>query len=176
MMLQTLYPLLFSLLSAVSNLPVTTGGQAPPFTVADSEGHMLDLGTLLKSGPVVVAFFPKAQTGGCTQEMRAFVSHEAMLKKYHATLLAVSRDDAAAMQAFRKSLNATFAFVPDTEGVLMRQYKSKMPLVTVAHRKTFVINTQGTIVWITEGSDAIALKGIEAALKQAQAPSLGSKS
>lgn len=142
------------------------GARAPAFTVADCDGHMLDLEALLQEGPVVLAFYPKAKTSGCTQEMQAFVKRADLLHKYHATLIAVSRDEAKTLQAWRAELGARFAFVPDTEGTLMRQYQAKMPVVTVAKRKTFIINQQGTIAYMAEGGDAIALKGVAEALEK----------
>lgn len=155
-----------SFLPAAAEPAIEVGAQAPAFEVADADGHMLELKALLERGPVLLAFYPKAQTSGCTQEMQAFVGQTAMLEKHHATVIAISRDDAKTLRAWRQKLGASFAFVPDTDGVLMKSYKAKMPVVTVAKRKTFVINQQGTIVYVAEGNDAIALKGVEDALKK----------
>jgi peroxiredoxin len=161
---QSLLSLMFVLTTAVTGSALQVGQKAPPFTAIDCDGHMFDLQQALSQGPVIVAFYPKAQTSGCTQEMRTFVSQGSMVQKYHAQIVAISRDDAKKLQTFRQELGASFVFLPDPDGALMRLYDSKYPVVTVAKRKTFVINQEGTIVLVTEGKDAIALKGIEEAL------------
>lgn len=143
---------------------VGVGARAPTFTVADSDNQMVDLASLLSQGPIVLAFYPKAQTSGCTQEMTALVQQTKMLKRHKAQVLAISRDSAPILQQFKKQLKAPFAFIPDGQGTLMRLYNCKMPVVTVAKRKIFIINQKGVIVHTAEGQDAIALKGVEQAL------------
>ena len=163
-----LLSLLFALTTALLGPDLEVGQQAPPFTAVDCDGQRFELQEALGRGPVVLAFYPKAQTRGCTQEMRAFVDQGRMLQKYHAQVVAVSGDDATTLQTFRQQLHAPFAFLPDPDGTLMRLYQSKMPVVTVAKRKTFVIDQRGRIVLVIEGKDAIALKGVEQALQGPQ--------
>ena len=156
--------LLVTLISSLTGPDLEVGQQAPPFTAADCDGKIFDLQQALTHGPVVLAFYPKAQTQGCTQQMRAFVDQGSMMQKYRAQIVAVSRDNPKTLQTFREQLHAPFLFIPDEDGTLMRLYQSKMPVVTVAKRKTFVIDGSGKIVLIIEGKDAIAQKGIEQAL------------
>src|SRR5262249_51540191 len=48
------------------------GDAAPDFTTQDSDGNNVTLSAMLKDGPIILAFFPKAFTGGCTREMTAY--------------------------------------------------------------------------------------------------------
>jgi peroxiredoxin Q/BCP len=152
------------ILPASSSPALVRGERAPSFVTADSAGQSVSLTELLQHGPVVLAFFPKAQTSGCTLEMQAFVRAADTLARHHAQVLAISGDSAADLQAFRQAVNAQFTFVPDTSGALMALYQAKMPFVAIAKRRTFIVGRDGRIAHIVEGKDAIALTGIEAAL------------
>src|SRR5688500_15892699 len=91
------------------------GETVADFTVKDSDGKSLTLSSLVKSGPVVVAFFPKAFTPGCTRQLSAFRDRSADLAQRDATVLAVSMDDAQTLQRFKAELKAPYHFVPDPE-------------------------------------------------------------
>ncbi len=140
------------------------GDKAPDFTVTDTEGKTYALKTLLAEGPVVLAFFPKAQTSGCTRELTGYTAQYQELRKYKATLIAVSMDDLAVQREFKAILSAPFPMIPDHEGKVVEAYDVKMPMVPVAKRRTFVIDRLGTIVHIDEGGDAIEPKGAITAL------------
>jgi peroxiredoxin Q/BCP len=134
------------------------------FTSPDCDAQRFSLAKALAHGPVVLAFFPKAQTSGCTQEMEAFVSQAEQLAQHQAQVVAVSADSAETLKTFRDIVHAKFLFVPDVDGHLMKLFEAKMPLLTIAKRRTFVISRSGTIVHIAEGKEAVALTGIREAL------------
>jgi len=70
-------------------------------------------------------------------------------------VIAVSGDDGANALKFKESLKAPFPFVSDSEGVLMKAFDVKYPLVTIAKRVSFVIGSGRKVLAIQEGSDAI---------------------
>lgn len=137
---------------------------APDFSQTDSDGHQQQLSEITRKGPVVLAFFPKAFTSGCTKEMTYFVEQFEALKKTGAQIVAVSTDDAQTLARFKKELKASFIFIPDPKGELLSLYQVKMPLVPFAKRTTFVMDTQRHIVRIDTGSDAIDGKNVLDAL------------
>ncbi len=69
------------------------GDIAPDFTVKDIEGKTYHLSEVVKSGPVILAFFPKAFTPGCTKELTAYSGRYDDIRKRKGTVLAVSADD-----------------------------------------------------------------------------------
>ena len=136
-----------------------TGDVAPDFTVQDTAGHSHQLSEMVKQGPVILAFFPKAFTGGCTSEMSAYRDRYTDVQKLQGQLLAVSTDDKDTLVKFKDSLKAPFDFVPDPDAKLTNLYDVKMPVMTLANRYTFVIGEDRKILKVDSGKDAVDPKG-----------------
>lgn len=131
------------------------GEVAPDFTVRDTDGRSHTLSEMVKSGPVIVAFFPKAFTGGCTKELTAYRDRYADVEKAQAQVLAISMDEADTLKKFKESLKAQFAFVPDPDAKLVSLYDVKMPLLSLANRVTFVVGEGRKVLKVDTGADAI---------------------
>jgi thioredoxin-dependent peroxiredoxin len=151
--------MLTALLMASLAASPAVGDVAPDFTVTDSAGNPHTLSKLVEKGPVVLAFFPKAFTSGCTQELKAYRDRFAELTDSKATLLAISTDNAETMERFRQELKAPYVFIPDEKAKLAGLYDVKMPLVNMAKRTTFVVGPKRKIVRVDAGSDAINPQG-----------------
>jgi|GEM_PF-110001 len=143
------------LVGAVPNV----GDTAPDFTVKDTDGKVYILSELVKQGPVIVAFFPKAFTGGCTKELKAYTARHSDIEKLQGRVLAFSTDDAATLKRFKDELKAPFPFIPDPEGKVVEAYDVKMPLVTVSKRYTFVVGEGRKVLKVDSGGDAIDPSG-----------------
>ncbi|WP_224370646.1 peroxiredoxin [Hyalangium versicolor] len=139
------------------------GDTAPDFTVTDSDGKSHTLSEMVKAGPVIVAFFPKAFTSGCTRELTAYRDRYADVEKLSGQLLAISMDDAETLKKFKESLKAPFAFVPDPEGKVVKAYDVKAPVLSLSQRYTFVVGEGRKILKVDSGSDAINPEGAVAA-------------
>ncbi len=137
----------------------SVGDVAPDFTVADTEGASLTLSQMVEKGSVIVAFFPKAFTSGCTRELTAYGSRYADIEHAGATVLAVSMDNVATLKRFKTELKASFHFVADPDGKLVKLFDAKMPVVPVASRVTYVIGSGRKVLAIQKGSDAIEPEG-----------------
>jgi len=146
-----LAPLVAALLAAAPSV----GQIAPDFTVKDIDGNELTLSKLVEQGPVILAFFPKAFTGGCTKEMQAYRDRHDEIQKLKGKVLAVSMDDAATLAKWRAELKAPQTFVADPEGKLVKLFDAKMPVLGMAQRHTFVIGPGRKVLEHTEGSDSI---------------------
>jgi peroxiredoxin len=131
------------------------GSVAPDFQVTDTDGKVHHLDEMVKSDTVILAFFPKAFTGGCTKELTAYTGRYTEVQKAHGTLLAVSMDDAATLKKFKESLKAPFAFVPDPDGKLVKLYDVKAPIISLSQRYTFVIGPGRKVMHVDDGRDAI---------------------
>jgi peroxiredoxin Q/BCP len=139
------------------------GDVAPDFTVKDTEGTTYTLSKMLEKGPVILAFFPKAFTSGCTKELTAYSAGFPELGRKGVQLIAVSVDDVETQKKFKASLGATFALVADPDRKLVELYDVKMPVVGVASRVTFVIGKDRKITSITTGGDAVDISGASSA-------------
>lgn len=73
-------------------------------------------------------------------------------------MLAISSDDVETLRKFRDEYSPGLRFVSDPEGVLIRKYGVKTPLVTFARRTTFIIGTDGLVKDVQSGGDAIDAK------------------
>ncbi|QRN99106.1 peroxiredoxin [Archangium violaceum] len=137
------------------------GEVAPEFTVEDTTGKTYTLSQMVKNGPVILAFFPKAFTSGCTRELTAYRERYADIEKLSGQVLAVSMDDKETLTKFKESLKAPFAFIPDPEGKLASLYdvktsdEARMPGMKFANRFTFVIGEDGKVLKVESGKDAI---------------------
>ncbi|SEM60932.1 Peroxiredoxin [Stigmatella aurantiaca] len=131
------------------------GDTAPDFTVTDTDGKSYTLSEKVKEGPVIVAFFPKAFTPGCTSELTAYRDRYADIEKLKGQVLAVSMDDTETLKKFKDSLKAPFAFIPDPDGKLVKQFDVKTPVMSFAQRYTFVVGEGRKVLRVDSGKDAV---------------------
>jgi len=131
------------------------GDRAPDFTLPDTEGRPVTLSKLLEQGPVVVFFFPKAFTPGCSRQTANFRDRYEELKKKGAQIVAISVDDVPTLKKFKADRQAQYIFLSDSQKKVVPLYSGTMPVVGLANRANFVIDRDGKVVSIVEGSDAI---------------------
>jgi thioredoxin-dependent peroxiredoxin len=91
---------------------VEVGKPAPGFSLLDQNGTKVTL-SKLKGSPVVLYFYPKDDTPGCTKEACSFRDESAVFKKKGAIILGVSPDDAESHAKFAKKFNLPFSLLAD---------------------------------------------------------------
>ena len=142
------------LLAAEEPAPKLKVGQdAPAFSLPATNGRTIQLSEFKGKKKVVLAFFPKAFTGGCTKEMAALRDHQKMFDEAGAAVLGISMDELETQKKFAESLKLTFPILSDKSGRAAAAYGVKGALW--ANRTTFVIDEKGVIAAIFEGKDAI---------------------
>jgi peroxiredoxin len=128
-------------------------GAAAPTFEADAtlagEPFRFVLGEALKKGPVVLYFYPKAFTKGCTIEANAFAEAAPQYEAMKATVIGVSGDDIATLRRFSvEECRNRFAVASDPGGRIMKSYDASMPFVDgYAKRVSYVISPQGRIIY-----------------------------
>lgn len=117
------------------------GDRLPAVTVLDDRGESVTTTDLL-GGPLVLYFYPKDDTPGCTSEASQFRDVYARFEEKNARIVGVSRDSVESHQRFKKKYSIPFALLADTESKL---YKA----LDVNARSTFLIDGDGKIlkVW-----------------------------
>ncbi len=128
------------------------GDRAPDFTLETVDGPL----TLndLRGQPVILYFYPKDDTPGCTKEACDFQGSRAKLKRSGAVVLGVSGDSTASHQKFAAKFELTFPLLSDPECTVSKAYgvyKEKSMYGRTfwgIERTTFVIDAQGTIAQI----------------------------
>jgi peroxiredoxin Q/BCP len=128
----------------------TIGAAAPAFSLPASGGRTISLDGV-RGHPVVLYFYPKDSTPGCTQEGQDFQALAGEFAALGAVILGVSRDSVASHDRFRAKQGFTFELLSDTDEVACRAYdvirEKNMYGKTVLgiERSTFLIDTQGVL-------------------------------
>jgi len=117
------------------------GDRLPTVTLADDEGVSVTTTDLL-GGPLVLYFYPKDDTPGCTSEASQFRDVYDRFKEKNARVVGVSRDSVESHQRFKKKFSIPFALLADTDSKLYQA-------MGVNARTTFLIDAGGQIlkVW-----------------------------
>lgn len=123
---------------------LATGDLAPAFEADASDGRRVSL-TALRGKIVVVYFFPKAFTPGCTVETKGFRDNYPELGELGAEVIGVSTDSLATQCDFAKAHGVSFPMIADPDKRIARTFGVLWPLVGVAKRVTFVIDAKGVI-------------------------------
>lgn len=125
---------------------VKEGQPAPTFTLPDSTGKKHALGDYAGQW-VVLYFYPKDDTPGCTKEACEFRDNYVELTRMGAQVIGVSLDNAASHTRFSKKYSLPFPLLSDSGGQVASQYGSLWGLgpVKFAKRHTFIIDPDGTI-------------------------------
>ena len=146
------------------------GSKAPDFTLSADDGSKIKL-SALRGSPVVLYFYPKDDTPGCTKEACAFRDQQQALTKLGAKVLGVSPDDLASHGKFRDKFKLNFPLLADADHKVADKYgawreknmygKKSMGI----QRSTYLIDADGKIakVWKrvrVDGHDAEVLEAL----------------
>src|ERR1043166_707688 len=128
------------------------GQAAPEFTLPTSDGSQVSLKDF-KGKWVVLYFYPKDMTSGCTMEAKNFQRDLAQYDKTGAVILGVSVDTPDSHKEFCSKEGLTFKLLADPGGKVSAQYGSTMQYqgATMAARNTFLINPDGKIAKVYTG-------------------------
>lgn len=125
----------------------TTPYPAPDFLLPDSGGNTVTLDQF-KGKWVVLYFYPKDDTPGCTTEACSLRDARDDLVALGAEVVGVSKDDAATHEKFKAKHSLNFALLTDTEGTVIEKYGAWGPKMfgkVGILRKTFLIDPEGTV-------------------------------
>jgi len=124
---------------------VSVGDVAPDFTLADQSGTPVRLGDLLGEKSVVLYFYPKDETPGCTIEARAFRDSYDKFSAKDAQVVGVSSDSVRSHGRFARRHNLPFLLLSDPDGAVRRLYGVEKTLGLLPGRVTYVIDQGGTV-------------------------------
>jgi peroxiredoxin Q/BCP len=129
------------------------GDKAPSFSLLDDEGAKVSLNDL-KGKKVVLYFYPKDDTSGCTKEACSFRDSVKVFEKHNTVIIGVSKDSVASHQKFKKKYDIPFTLLSDESTEMLSKYgvwkeksmygKKYMGI----ERTTFVIDESGKIMAI----------------------------
>ncbi len=145
-------------------MPLAVGSKAPEFTAKDTQGNSVSLSDFAGK-TVVLYFYPKDDTPGCTKEAQSFRDAYAEYQGKEIMVLGVSMDDEASHQKFTEKYGLNFPLLADTDGALTKAYDVEGG--GYAKRVTYVIDGEGTIAKVftsvntaTHAQDILAELGL----------------
>lgn len=128
-----------------SETRVRTGDVAPDFTLKDQTGTDVRLKDLLGRKTVVLYFYPKDETPGCTIEARAFRDSYEAFTAAGAEVVGVSADTVASHRRFAQHHDLPFLLLSDRQGVVRKLFGVQHTLGILPGRVTYVIDTSGVV-------------------------------
>jgi peroxiredoxin Q/BCP len=150
--------LCISIGSAAEALKV--GDDAPDFTMTGTDGKTYKLSDFKGKQAVVVAWYPRADTPGCTAECKSFKEHGSSLREYDVAYFTASTDPVEKNKAFATKLGVDYTILSDPDGTVAKAYGIYNADRKAAMRNTYYIGKDGKILGIdtavktaTHGSD-----------------------
>ncbi len=145
------------MLGAPSFAALKPGAPAPDFTTQASlagKPFTFSLADALKSGPVVLYFYPAAFSKGCTIEAHDFAEATDKFKAMGATVIGVSHDSIDTLNKFSVSeCRNKFAVASDADQKISKSYDATLFITSYSYRTSYVIAPGGTIIYAYSALD-----------------------
>jgi len=136
--------LLAGLVTSAEAATPAAGDTAPQFSLADQNAHRHSLADYAGQW-LVLYFYPKDDTPGCTQEACNFRDEWARLQQMGVTVLGISLDDISSHKAFAEKYHLPFPLLADLDGATAKAYGASPLLSRWAKRYTFIIDPEGVV-------------------------------
>ena len=129
----------------VSSAPVKVGDRAPVFTLPNAAGTAIHLEDFIGKKPIVLYFYPKDDTPGCTAESCSFRDSYEEFKALGAEVIGISSDSPASHQSFAQKYQLPFILLSDTNSQVRTLYGVPTTLFVIPGRVTYVIDRSGIV-------------------------------
>jgi peroxiredoxin Q/BCP len=133
---------------------VKAGDDAPDFSLAGSDGKTYKLSDFKGKQAVVVAWYPKAFTGGCTKECTSFREDGAEIRKYNVAYFTASTDTAELNKKFAESLKVDYPILSDPTMETAKAYGVLKEGGKTANRWTYYIGADGKVLAVDKAVNA----------------------
>jgi len=122
-----------------------TGTTAPDFELVDAHNNLFRLSDLRHQKNVILYFYPKDDTRGCTAEACSFRDQYEVFQEHGAEVVGVSSDDTDSHQKFSTKYQLPFVLLSDSQGKVRKRYEVPKTLGLIPGRATYVIDKKGII-------------------------------
>ena len=126
-------------------MPLQAGSLAPDFKLKSFDGTTIELSSYKGKKNVVVYFYPKDDTPGCTKEACNFRDDISKILAKDAVVLGISTDNLESHEAFSKKFNLNFPLLTDPDGAVSKAYDAYNPEKKMSRRVTAVIDKAGKV-------------------------------
>ena len=157
---------ILAMVGVASAAQVTEGMKAPAFEVRDQHGTLVRLADFQGKSNVVLYFYPKDGTPGCTAEACSLRDGFSAIQATGAVILGVSADTLESHRAFAEKYHLPFSILADPDGTVIKAYGVRIPVLGWAKRVTFLIDRQGIVRKVirdarTKGQDQQVLEALK---------------
>jgi len=125
--------------------PIKVGDVAPDFTLSSQSGEKVTLSDYRGKQAVVVYFYPKDNTPGCTAESCAFRDSYEVFKTMGAEVIGISSDSIRSHDSFAKKYNLPFLLLSDVDSSIRNLYGVPSTMFILPGRVTYIIDKQGIV-------------------------------
>jgi len=126
-------------------MAIAVGDKAPDITLPDASGNLVSLKDFQGQKTVVLYFYPKDDTPGCTKEACSFRDSYTVFQEAGAEVIGVSSDDAASHRKFADRYQLPFTLLSDTNNQARKAFGVPATLGLLPGRVTYVIDKTGTV-------------------------------
>jgi peroxiredoxin Q/BCP len=132
-------------------MKLSIGDKAPEFKLEDQNGNLFNLKDHIGKDNILIYFYPKDETPGCTKEACSFQDNLSEFTSLDCTVVGISGDSLKSHKRFAKKHDLTFSILSDRKNKVRKQYGVK-PVIpgVLPGRKTYLVDKKGYITHITE--------------------------
>jgi peroxiredoxin Q/BCP len=132
------------------------GDTAPEFEVSLDDGTAFRLSEALEKGPVILYFYPKDFTAGCTREAQGFRDVYSDIRDLGASVIGMSTDDLDSHRRFREACRLPFQLAADTDGTVREAYGVRRRFLGPGTKRvTYLIDCEAVIRGVYDHEIAI---------------------
>ncbi len=130
-------------------MSLQVGDKAPDFTLPSTSGEDFHLEEALQKGPLIIYFYPKDFTAGCTKEACGFRDEYSHFEKKGVNIVGISKGSVEKHTRFKQKHSLPFDLLYDHGGEVSRTYGAYIPLIGLVKRVTYFVGQDGRIKFVT---------------------------
>ncbi|GGE00714.1 peroxiredoxin [Planktosalinus lacus] len=136
-------------------MSLNIGDKIPEFKLTDQNGKVFDINSVKGKNSLVIYFYPKNFTPGCTLEACSFRDSYEDFKELGAQVIGISADSKKSHERFAKKYHLLFTLLSDSNGAVKRKFRVKNNLFgLIPGRETFVVNKKGIVIFTFNSMNA----------------------
>lgn len=154
---------MFNIFDLLMNI-INIGSKVPGFVLPDQHGKDFDIETVLGKKNLVIYFYPKNETPGCTKEACTFRDSYEEFKEYNAEVIGISADSAGSHKSFADNHRLPFILLSDSENTVRKMFGVPSDMLgLIPGRVTYIVDKEGVVRHLFR-SQLKAAKHVEEAL------------
>jgi len=125
---------------------LSVGDRIPSFTLPSQDGNLVRIEDLLGKGPVVIYFYPKDDTPGCTAEACGFRDQYEAFREAGAEVVGISADASDVHRGFARRHSLPFVLLSDRDNEIRKRFGVSRHAGLIPGRETFIVDRNGVVV------------------------------